>query len=229
MSAEEIEKGTRWESNVAVELETSNFDLLCMTPENLSAPWIYFEAGALAKVVEHSRVAPILFQLRPSDIQGPLTQFQAVTLTDQDDMMRLLKSINPAAGNEARAESYLEKAFIGLWNQLDAQITALPEPLLKPDDVVPSAITMQPIIEEILVLTRQQSQVIVAPDVQKAMYKLLSDQLVVMRNILNTVSSESLWDELSEQWTTLLEAWATLSATTTGDTNYEEALYLCFR
>jgi hypothetical protein len=33
MSAE-IDKGTRWASSVADELESCNFGLLCMTPEN---------------------------------------------------------------------------------------------------------------------------------------------------------------------------------------------------
>jgi TIR domain len=80
VSADAIGKGVRWASDLATELEASNFGLLCLTPENLSAPWLHFEAGALSKLGQ-ARVAPILFQLRPDAIQGgPLGQFQATTL-----------------------------------------------------------------------------------------------------------------------------------------------------
>src|SRR5208282_4320198 len=58
--SEEMDKGTRWASGVAEELESSNFGLFCMTRENLDAPWIHFEAGALSKVVAQSYVVPIL-------------------------------------------------------------------------------------------------------------------------------------------------------------------------
>jgi hypothetical protein len=49
MSIEEIEKGMRWFSSIATELQNCNFGSVCLTPENLTAPWIHFEAGALAK------------------------------------------------------------------------------------------------------------------------------------------------------------------------------------
>jgi hypothetical protein len=49
MSAEEIGKGERWSINLAKELESSNFGLVCLTPENVNAPWLHFEAGAILK------------------------------------------------------------------------------------------------------------------------------------------------------------------------------------
>lgn len=45
----EINKGARWTSDIALELQSSNFGLIFVTPENRDAPWIMFEAGALAK------------------------------------------------------------------------------------------------------------------------------------------------------------------------------------
>jgi len=102
LSAETIEKGVRWANDVAGGLEINNFGLLCLTPENVNAPWLLFEAGALSKLAE-ARVAPILFQLRPDAIQeGPLAQFQTTVLQDGEDMSRLFKSINQAAGAERR-------------------------------------------------------------------------------------------------------------------------------
>ena len=50
-------------------------------PENQSAPWLNFEAGALAKKLESSRVVPLAINLKPSEVQQPLGQFQAKEAT----------------------------------------------------------------------------------------------------------------------------------------------------
>lgn len=47
----EIEKGTRWASDIASELEVCAFGIACVTQENKDAPWLLFEAGALSKSV----------------------------------------------------------------------------------------------------------------------------------------------------------------------------------
>lgn len=39
----DIAKGTRWGSEVADRLEKSRVGIVCLTPENLDAPWILFE------------------------------------------------------------------------------------------------------------------------------------------------------------------------------------------
>ena len=48
-SPDDIAKGTRWESEISKELEASSVGLLVITPDNIQAPWLMFEAGALAK------------------------------------------------------------------------------------------------------------------------------------------------------------------------------------
>jgi hypothetical protein len=60
LSAEDIEKGAKWNQVVSGELEKSNFAIICLTPENLGAPWLLFEAGALSKRPE-SRVCTYLY------------------------------------------------------------------------------------------------------------------------------------------------------------------------
>lgn len=46
VSSEDIDKGARWSTDIAQELELSAFGILLITKENLNAPWINFEAGA---------------------------------------------------------------------------------------------------------------------------------------------------------------------------------------
>lgn len=69
VSSEDIDKGTRWSIDIAKELEDSSFGILCVTPQNLNAPWLNFEAGALSKAFENSFVSPFLFGLKPSDLK----------------------------------------------------------------------------------------------------------------------------------------------------------------
>ncbi|WP_419814328.1 toll/interleukin-1 receptor domain-containing protein [Glacieibacterium sp.] len=167
MSSESIDKGTRWASSIANELEGTSVGLIVLTPQNKAAPWINFEAGALAKIVGEARLAPIIFGLKPSEIESPLSQFQ-VTQFDKDDVLRLLKSINSCALEEALPEARLERMHDALWGQIESRI----QPLLL--DVIPRAASplisnvlndgVSEAIEEILTLVRQQAQFIMNPD-----------------------------------------------------------------
>ena len=103
ISSEDIDKGTRWFSEIGSTLAESNFGIVCLTKSNLSAPWILFEAGALSKSLDQARVSPLLIDLNNADIQGhgPLTQFNTTSLT-QDDIKKLVTTINSYVQEEQR-------------------------------------------------------------------------------------------------------------------------------
>ena len=67
VSSEDIDKGARWSTDIAKELEDSTFGILCVTKENLNAPWLSFEAGALSKTMDKSFVTPFLFDIKRSE------------------------------------------------------------------------------------------------------------------------------------------------------------------
>src|ERR1700674_2762788 len=58
VSSEDIEPGTRWNSELAKQLEETQFGIVCLTPESAHAPWVLFEAGALAKTLGTARLVP---------------------------------------------------------------------------------------------------------------------------------------------------------------------------
>src|SRR5436853_2531443 len=118
VSSEDIDKGTRWFADIGSELEDINFGILCLTKDNKNAPWILFEAGALAKSINQSRVTPLLINLSASELQGPLVQFQATTISKQD-MRKLLKAINKNLGNQGLEDSKIDKAFDKWWPDLE--------------------------------------------------------------------------------------------------------------
>ena len=53
MSASDIEQGSRWLNDLGIHLENAQFGLICLTQENLKAPWLLFEAGASHRQTNH--------------------------------------------------------------------------------------------------------------------------------------------------------------------------------
>jgi hypothetical protein len=121
-SPDDVAKGSRWSAEIAKELEASRIGLLIITPENQEAPWLLFEAGALAKNLDRAKVAPLLFGgMEPTDVKGPLVQFQAAQFS-QDEMRRVVKMINVELGDLALSPDVLENVFTMWWPQLDEQV-----------------------------------------------------------------------------------------------------------
>ena len=105
---DDIAKGARWSSEIAKELEHSQFGLLFMTRANLSSTWMAFEAGSLAKSVTTAKVVPILFDLKPTDIEGPLAQFQSIEFSEKS-IRALLQNLNSEIGDASLPAEVLEK------------------------------------------------------------------------------------------------------------------------
>jgi hypothetical protein len=127
ISVSDIEKGTRWSTEFASSLEKCSVGIICLTPKNLNAPWLLFEAGAISKKLENTYVIPYLFEFNPAQLAGPLTQFQAVK-SEKEDTRSLLQTINRALGEGALGEVVLEQAFEKWWPDLEAIFQAIPPP-----------------------------------------------------------------------------------------------------
>jgi TIR domain len=150
MSAEDIDKGARWSAHVAGELEQARVGILCLTRDNLAAPWILYEAGALSKTLERTAVCPYLWGVRPADLRGPLVQFQAAE-ANRADTRRLVATINTALGLAALSERSLDRAFKTWWPELEKTLAALPatRPPTRP------ARSERDLLEETLSLVRE--------------------------------------------------------------------------
>jgi TIR domain len=158
VSSEDTKKGSRWGSEVAHELEASNFGILCLTHESLTAPWLNFEAGALSKFVARGHVSPLLIGLDRSDVTWPLAQFQS-TLFQYSDVFRLMKSINSATGAPLEALS-LEKAFKVWWPQLHEQVNKSIQAHAKTAVSAIAIRSSEDMLHELLDLTREQKKVL---------------------------------------------------------------------
>ena len=125
MSEADIDAGDRWGQEVARELSESNFGIICVTPENLQAPWVLFEAGALAKSLEGTKVIPLLFELELREISGPLAQFQAKKL-DQSGLAEVASSVNKSLPQPI-TEASLKTLLDAMWPSIEQKIQAVPK------------------------------------------------------------------------------------------------------
>jgi len=124
LSSSDIQIGARWANELDLQLQESRVGIICLTPENLAAPWLLYEAGALSKALESAFVCPYLFDFQPSELTGPLVQFQATTAT-RDGTLALVRMLNRALGNQSLDEKVLDRAFQLWWPGLSAQLTEI--------------------------------------------------------------------------------------------------------
>lgn len=189
VSSEDIDKGARWSSDIAKELENSTFGILCVTKDNLYAPWLSFEAGALSKTMDKSFVTPFLFDIKRSEVNGPILQFQS-TVFEKDDIKKLMHTLNKACGENGISSSMLDKAFEVWYPTLESELNKLKECDENAIEI-PSKEQMHSteIIEEILELSRDNQKLLRNPDTKliesidglKEQMDLISSRLV--RNI----------------------------------------------
>lgn len=126
VSTDDIAKGTRWPIELSGKLESHSVGILCLTPGNLVAPWINFEAGALSKALGTARVMPLLLGVDRSAVPWPLAQFQA-TAFERTDMLRLAQAINTAGTEQLISDSNLQRYFDRDWDALEASIKPIIE------------------------------------------------------------------------------------------------------
>jgi hypothetical protein len=166
VSSEDIDKGARWSTDIAKELENSTFGILCVTKENMNAPWLSFEAGALSKTMDKSFVSPFLFDIKRSEVNGPILQFQS-TIFQKEDIKKLLNTLNKACGESCITDTMLEKAFEVWYPTLEVELNKLKnvqdesEEHHKQED---SKIHTSEILEEILDLSRNNQKLLRNPE-----------------------------------------------------------------
>src|SRR5437764_8405785 len=114
MSSSDIEKGTRWRTDIASELEQSSIGIICLTPENLNSSWLHFEAGALSKQQQNTYVCTFLYELEPADVREPLAQFQN-TKAQRDDVKKLIQTINNSLGDMKLPDAEMNESFDVWW------------------------------------------------------------------------------------------------------------------
>lgn len=146
----DIEKGSRWNADISKELEQSKLGIFIYTKENLDSQWMLFEAGAVSKTLDNSKVCPILFGIDNSDFKGPLTQFQTSQF-NKNEFKKLVRSINNSLTENKLEDKVLDEVFEMWWPKLESKIVKILE-TEKVENV--SIRNDRELLEEILALSR---------------------------------------------------------------------------
>ena len=164
VSSEDIDKGARWSTDIAKELEDSTFGILCVTKENIEAPWLLFEAGALSKMMDKSYVCPFIFDLKRAEVKGPILQFQS-TIFEKSDVKKLIFSINKACGEVALKEEFLGRTFDVWWPTLEENLNKITDSK-EVENAVETKVDgiNNEILEEILELSRTNQKLLRTPE-----------------------------------------------------------------
>jgi hypothetical protein len=148
MSESDADKGIRWEQRIGVELNQTSCGVFCLTPENLDSRWLNFEAGAIARTVDKTFVCTYLFDLKATDIEGPLSSFNH-TAAEKEDSRKLIHTLNRAMESRSLSEKIVNDSFEMYWPRLEEALRDLPPVREKPPQR-----DMEDMVEEILVSVR---------------------------------------------------------------------------
>lgn len=177
----DIEKGTRWSTDIAKELEESSVGIICVTRDNLHSDWILFEAGALSKRLQKSHVCPILFGITNTDLAGPLKQFQT-TEFEKNDFQKLIGVINGQLGDNKLPQKTLEVVFEKWWPDLQNKINEILAEVDQPSEPIRSD---RELLEEILTLNRMSLKRTQSPIAVGAIKELLQGYIKVHDEQMN--------------------------------------------
>lgn len=126
MSSKDIYKGDRWAKEIGEKLDSHQLGIICVTPENRIAPWILFEAGAISKELDKSKVFPLLLGMSPSDLEGPLSQFQS-TVLEKEDFKKMIHSINCLLDNGGVSQEVFDATFESFWPKMEKDLKKVSE------------------------------------------------------------------------------------------------------
>ncbi|MBR4093563.1 MAG: toll/interleukin-1 receptor domain-containing protein [Oscillospiraceae bacterium] len=162
-SPEDIEKGENWDSKISTELSECKYGIVCLTSENTNAPWINFEAGAIAKTLD-SRVSALMVNIKPSEIQGPLKRYQATKL-EKSDIFQLITAINSST-EPPLSPDVLDSTFNAIWDKMNESINSIISSYVPEnnDENNGDFNASSEAIEEILQLLRKQNVLLSSPE-----------------------------------------------------------------
>jgi len=124
MSDTDIHAGSRWSPEIAKSLDEADVGIVCLTRENLRAPWLLFEAGAISKKVKECVVCPYLLGMDEGEMRvSPLSQFQP-SVADEVGTQKMVRAINRALKEQAQPQDRVDRIFKALWPDLQESIAS---------------------------------------------------------------------------------------------------------
>ena len=183
MSSRDIPAGLPWHLELLNQLKITDVGIFVITSENIDSPWMQFEAGAMCKNFDHSRIIPYLVGLEPNQLRGPFAQIQAI-VANKEGTERLVEEVRKHCVPDELVDSVRER-FKAFWPRISIQLeTTEGELVIFQGDSVPTAAEYQSKIdrleERVSSLTELVKDVVQSWKPDKAK-EVLSEDDVVLR------------------------------------------------
>ena len=120
----DIASGEDWWITIQKELKACKIGILCMTKENLSAPWIYYEAGAM--VAQSVSTIPLLVSCDFHSLSSTPLKNQAIDFYDQAKFLKMLCDIREKMGYNSLTDEQIKILGKAAYAQLKIEL----EPVL---------------------------------------------------------------------------------------------------
>jgi len=153
ISSRDLEPGSNWHRRLFDQLAQTSYGLVIVTAESATAPWVLFEAGAVAKYPE-ARLIPLLVEFDRESMPAPLQEFTAERC-DREGMWDIVRYV--AAQSSTRksrwwkslwgivplperqsGEPKLADLFSRQWPDLERELAKLPPELVPLGDLMAS-------------------------------------------------------------------------------------------
>jgi hypothetical protein len=154
MSEDDLSKGSNWNEMLTTSLNVVRTSIVVLTPENLSAPWLLWEAGKLSGVQDRRRVCTLLVDIEPP-LTGPFGQYQATIARNSEDVLRLCSSIAESleSSHAPKVRKYFEKFWPDLEKELQNVSTSQSPTLVPIEQLIPE------ILKTVQALQREQGHI----------------------------------------------------------------------
>ena len=155
----DMDRGIVWFNAVNEALADTSTGIVCLTAENLNAPWILFEAGSLSHGLTDKRVLTFLIDITSTDVEAPLSQFNH-TLPERGSLFSLVKTINGRLGDDKLDSDTLSAVFNTYYPQFKKQFEEIisETEASEGDPKESTKRSEQNILEEVLVTVRNLNQ-----------------------------------------------------------------------
>lgn len=185
MSDQDISLGRKGIPVIEEKLNAIDFGVVFVSSENIDAPWINYEAGALSRAVNlpESKVVPILIDVDISDLgTAPLSGFQGFK-ADKEGMLRLSRSINESLARQLQ-NSDMEEAFDTWWPKLESCWSKIPAAgsVEKPQPTLESLSSQIDDLTKIIVSLRNSERA-----TSNALLELLLKDIVISMKPINSI------------------------------------------
>lgn len=113
----DIGGGYVWLERLLKELKSAQYGIVCISKESQRSQWLHFEVGALwQRAGKNIPVCPLLLDLAPRELKGPLAFFQARQFSKRG-FRELCSEIAKKAG---LSDQQFQRNFQAAWGQVES-------------------------------------------------------------------------------------------------------------